>query len=204
MTIEATQQSIRYNMVSRVRDLDLPVSIYPAASSVSSGTFLDSDLEGTHGQDYIQYVPQGPARHPFFPWASFSTDRINSLVIKKSNRSETMVDELDDIFEECSQANWDGYGAKRVYRSLRKTVERFLDALPSSIPDPELSPDPDGEISLDWCYDKDKAFSISIGRRELTYAVLDGERRSRGVEIFEDEIPESIIIQLNKFLSDKT
>ena len=61
-----------------------------------------------------------------------------------------------------------------------------------------------GEFSLDWHLDKKKVFSICLGRsRQLVYAVLDGERRSNGIEVFKDVIPKQVILQLNIFFSNK-
>jgi len=192
------------------------------SSSKRKGRFTGTSLEGTESHNYFLPLASGHHLGDIYNTAATlekedgyiliaaSAEPTKRYIIKycpaneKSIRSNTLAKELDDIYRECSKANWDGYGAKRVPRNLRRTVESFLNALPAEIPDPEISADPDGEISLDWCYDKDKMFSISIGRREMSYAFIDGDRRSRGIEIFKTDIPKSINLQLNNFMSDRT
>ncbi|MCF7957174.1 MAG: hypothetical protein K9M57_01860 [Phycisphaerae bacterium] len=113
------------------------------------------------------------------------------------HRIADLSDELNDIYAECSEKNWDGYGAKPVHKSIRKIVEIFLNKLPEDIPNPELSPDPDGEISLEWCIAKKKMASISIGKQgRIAYAFLNEEKRSSGLDLFENKIPESFLFQL--------
>lgn len=121
-----------------------------------------------------------------------------------SRRSKKLSNELNNLYEECSMPNWDGYGAKPAYKSIRKTVEKFLDALPANIADPEIGADPDGEISLDWCHARNKMFAISIGRKNrIAYAILDGDKRSNGIEIFKGDLPSSIIYHLENFFGNQ-
>ena len=82
-----------------------------------------------------------------------------------SHRSRDLSETIDEIYQECSVINWDGYGAKPVDYDLRKTVEQFLNSLPTIIPDPEISADPDGEISLDWCSEPRKVFTCNLCAR---------------------------------------
>lgn len=194
--------SIKNYEASGVYNLNSTARANPVASSISSGIFSFVVLEGTQGYNYIQQR----AFEEFTGGFDFVTP--SSIPKKfpekvKSNRSDTLSEELDDIYRECSKANWDGYRAKPVLKSLRRTVERFLDAIPANIPDPELSADPDGEISLDWCYENGKLFSISIGKR-ITYAVIDGDNSNSGKGNFNKKIPDSVIYHLNEFISDKT
>lgn len=122
-----------------------------------------------------------------------------------SKSSANLSNEINDLYDECSIKNWDGYGARPLYRSLRKVIEKFLKVLPQNIPAPEVTPEPDGEVSLEWYYAKDEIFSISIGRKNrLAYAAIDGERRSSGIEVFKDTIPKSLIFQLKTFLANKS
>ena len=124
--------------------------------------------------------------------------------IYQQSRSGNLSNELNSLYDECSMPNWDGYGAKPVYKSIRKTVEKFLDALPPNIEDPEIGADPDGEISLDWCNARNKMFAISIGRKNrIAYAILDGDIRSNGIEIFKGNLPPIIIYHFEKFFGNQ-
>jgi len=125
-------------------------------------------------------------------------------MFQQETRSGNLSSELDDIYNECSVPNWDGYGAKPAYRSVRKTVEKFLDALPVDIMDPEIGADPDGEISLDWCLAQNKMFTISIGRNNrIAYAFLDGDKRRNGLDFFKGAVPQDLIDHLNNFLDSQ-
>jgi len=72
---------------------------------------------------------------------------------------------------------------------LRATRKAFLEArevicrLPSDIPVPEVSTEPDGAISFDWMPSKRRIFSLTVsGNRNFPWAMLDGSNTSRGVE----------------------
>lgn len=110
--------------------------------------------------------------------------------------------ELQEVLEECSRPNWDGYGASPVDFESFFEADRFIQALPTSIPEPEVSVDPDGEISLEWHKEPMWVFSISIGARsEITYAGLFGLNKMNGREYFGDEIPKTIIDNLDRLFS---
>ena len=60
--------------------------------------------------------------------------------------------------------------------------------LPDDVPMPELAPEPDGAISLDWVHSRARVFSISAGRSDrLAYAWLDGTDSGHGVARFDGE-----------------
>jgi hypothetical protein len=65
-----------------------------------------------------------------------------------------------EIIAECSEPNWDGYGALPVNRQAIVMADLVLARL-KSVPRPDLGADPDGEASLDWLTDVG-AFTISV------------------------------------------
>jgi hypothetical protein len=74
-------------------------------------------------------------------------------------------------------------------------TERFIRALPDSLPLPEFACEPDGSVSLDWIESRKQFFSISVGINDrLAFAWLDGTNTGHGVERFDGEqIPKRII-----------
>jgi hypothetical protein len=69
----------------------------------------------------------------------------------------------------------------------------FLESLPSTAPFPEVSADPDGDVSLDWSFSPGKALSVSIGPTgRCTFAWMRGHRTYRGTDWLEDGVPASI------------
>ncbi len=55
-----------------------------------------------------------------------------------------------ETYQECSEEGWDGYGARPVTQETYDEAVRFLGALPSWLPTPEIVPEPDGDIGFEW------------------------------------------------------
>jgi hypothetical protein len=101
---------------------------------------------------------------------------------------------LFDMWAEAGSPGWDGYDAQPVQAAALSKALSFIDALPSDIPAPEISADPDGEVSFDWCGDRKRHFSISIGENNvMSYAGLFGSDRAKGSERFDGSIPRVLI-----------
>jgi hypothetical protein len=113
-------------------------------------------------------------------------------------RLEPLLDELRDVFEECLEENWDGYGAPSVTLEACLDAARFIDLLSPSIPLPEIAPESSGEINLEWYKSKDHIFVVSFsGDNTVAYAGLFGSSgRIHGREHFVDSIPQVIIEQI--------
>ena len=117
------------------------------------------------------------------------------------NAKKSLYDLYDLLFE-CTESNWDGYGALPVDLDSFNEASRFIQILPTTIQEPEVSVDPDGEISFEWYLTPKKVFSVSIGaRNEITYAGLYGINKSYGREYFGDEIPKTILDNLDRLFS---
>lgn len=107
------------------------------------------------------------------------------------------LETLEQAVEEASLPNWDGYGAHPVTELGHYTARRFLDSLPKWLSVPEISVDPDGEISFDWYSEPNNVFSVSVSETgKLSYAGTFGLSKVHGIEYFGDEIPQSILIYL--------
>jgi len=95
------------------------------------------------------------------------------------------------VMQECSRPGWDGYGAGAISVRVALRAEAFINALPSSLTSPEIVPEPDGELAIDWDFGRSLQLSISIGESgPLHFAGVIGEeygqRRGRhGTEPFE-------------------
>ncbi|MFZ0255782.1 MAG: hypothetical protein WAN46_09070 [Gammaproteobacteria bacterium] len=102
---------------------------------------------------------------------------------------------LDEIYHECAESNWDGYGALPVAEPAYDEAVRFLAALPSWLPIPELVPEPSGEIGFEWNFGKNRVFAASVnGTNLITYAGLLGKgNKAHGTEVFDGSIPQTLI-----------
>ena len=127
--------------------------------------------------------------------------------IEREDRSEIgekkreVLHALEDEFRRACSMNWDGYGALPADPFSYNYAGEFLRLLPSHVPNPEISVDPDGEISMEWDCGPRNVFSVSVGRDgTLTYAGLFGYNKAHGTEIYSGHIPANISTNLNRVL----
>jgi hypothetical protein len=113
-------------------------------------------------------------------------------------QSARVRDELIGTFEACSVENWDGYGAEPISYSSISDALIFVETLPSSIPTPEVIPEPDGEVALEWYVAKDRMFVVGFdGSGKISYSGILGPGETvlgseRSTEIFSQTIVESL------------
>jgi hypothetical protein len=127
-------------------------------------------------------------------------DMLQSLSLGESYRDA--VSALYDIAGCSVVPNWDGYGAIPVSPLAVGHALRFLRTLPPMLRTPDLSVDPDGEISFEWYFEPRRVLSISVGPHgELSYAGLFGRSDAHGTEYFGDELPKPIMDNLSRLFS---
>jgi hypothetical protein len=126
-----------------------------------------------------------------------SREQLRSQISLGSAR-EDCRDQLLDAWSQAAKDGWDGYGARAAQRNAVTNAYKVIDSFPSNLPMPEVSVEPDGEISFDWFAAPRKQFSISIGSNNvLSYAGLFGSGKVSGSERFEGGIP-PILLQYIK------
>jgi hypothetical protein len=116
------------------------------------------------------------------------------------SRFETWLD-LAAVYEGCGVGDWDGAGAEPVSTKTIEKAQEFLSALPSDIPDPDVGPDPDGEVSFDWFAEPDWGVAVALNADgRLSYAAVFGANRAHGTEKFREEIPQQLLQILRRLL----
>ncbi len=107
---------------------------------------------------------------------------------------------LISTFEVCSTANWDGYGAAAISQGALHNAIRFLELLPPSLSSPDVTPESDGTMGLEWYRGKDWIFAIDLSDDDkITYAGMFGEGiQSHGTELFNDSIPQTILSNIRR------
>lgn len=109
--------------------------------------------------------------------------------------------ELESIYSECSEPNWDGYGARAISRETIEIAEEFIESFMFlDLPTPDIIPEPSGDIGFEWMKPAKHSLILSIDRRgEITYVGFFGANRAKGVERFTEGVPD-VVIQLIKRL----
>jgi len=104
------------------------------------------------------------------------------------------LENLAELKQECAKPAWDGCDAQPVGEKTLEHLVAFLQALPENVPVPDLVPEPDGEVAVEWQTGARRIFSVSIGPDErLSYAGLLGANRWHGVDQFFGNMPSEII-----------
>lgn len=126
---------------------------------------------------------------------------------------ETPSVTVDEAYDEClkslleaskeaSRPNWDGYGAYPVSDATLAQALTFLDLLPSTLPRPDISPHPDGELAFEWSFGPRRLLTVSVNESgRLSYAALFGQARLHGTEYLLDALPEPVALALRRLHS---
>lgn len=103
--------------------------------------------------------------------------------------------ELYEMEGECGEPGWDGYDAQVVSRRAVGNAVSFIEALPPEFPLPEVAPEPDGSVELDWFAGAARVVSVSISESDrIAYAYRDGTDSGHGVARFDGEsVPAPIL-----------
>jgi len=127
----------------------------------------------------------------------FIFDMTPSVSIDEAHKES--LDSLFDVFKEASRPNWDGYGASPVSAATVAQARAFLDLLPSTLPRPEISPHPDGELAFEWSFGPRRLLTVSVNESgRLSYAALFGHARLHGTEFLLDAMPEAVAFALRR------
>jgi len=108
-------------------------------------------------------------------------------------RLQILLPEIDNL-----QTN--NQGSVPVDLDTIRAAIQFAYSLPRFGPLPEVSADPDGEISFDWAGPSGEMFSVSINKQHrLAYAGWFGENsRIHGIEQLAEGCPQQILRGIEK------
>ncbi len=138
-------------------------------------------------------------------------DRKLGAIVMSSQRSWALFGSKSDaissvwaVAAEAAEEGWNGEGAIAIHPATAANAVTFIHTLPTFVAMPEVSPEPDGGISLDWIQSRTRIFSVSIGRnRSLPFAWLDGTSRGYGVVSFDGEdMPNRVLDEISKIKID--
>jgi hypothetical protein len=113
------------------------------------------------------------------------------------------ISDLWAFAAEHAQNGWDGENGRGISLLAVRTAEAVIRCLPGDVAIPELAPEPDGSISLDWIYSRTRFVSVSAGDNDrLPYAWIDGTDRGHAVARFDGErIPTRLLDTIRETMS---
>ena len=107
---------------------------------------------------------------------------------------------LDEAFRECSEANWDGYGADPANELSVEWAGYVLESLPADTPAPDIAFDPHGDVLLEWQSANGGLMSVGIGTAgEVRFAIRTPTTKLTGIEVFTDGVPPQLAHALETF-----
>ena len=113
-----------------------------------------------------------------------------------------VLEDLIKVAEECSSADWDGYGAAPVTNETFWHAYHFLRALPFGFPTPSAGAEPDGHLTFEWHRSARRTLSVSVSSEgDLHYAALLGASKAYGTEPFSEVVPKIILDLINRVCS---
>jgi hypothetical protein len=108
--------------------------------------------------------------------------------------------ELESLREECSEPDWDGYGAKIISCETIEIAEEFAECFVFlELPTPEIRAEPTGAIGFESEKSTTHSLILSIDSKgEIAYVGFYGANRAKGIERFTDRIPDEIIYLIRR------
>lgn len=117
-------------------------------------------------------------------------------------RLREVLASLCEVYKDCSEENWDGYGGQAVTQGVYNEALKLiglLQQLPPTIPVPAIGAEPDGAIGLEWYKAKQQVFVVSVeGKNTITYAGIFNGNKIHGTWRFGDTLPDVITENLRR------
>jgi len=115
-----------------------------------------------------------------------------------------LFNRLDNILKECDYDGWDGYNGDKVTKKVLEYTSEFIKTIPIEIENPEIVPESDGCIGLNWDANKYMNISISIGTDGfIYYASIIGENKIHGKYSIGIGITEDLLDIIKKVTKNK-
>jgi hypothetical protein len=104
------------------------------------------------------------------------------------------LEELGEVWDECRQPDWDGYGAMPVEQDTLGRTYSLIDSLPLGFPRPSIGADPDGQLTLEWRKAPRRILSVSVDPEGyLHYAGLFGPNKRYGSLAYFSTAPDELL-----------
>lgn len=128
------------------------------------------------------------------------------IVVRESEPSQELDDArtallktLQETWQRCQQPNWDGDVAEAISMETHDVARRLLESLPSDMPLPTITAEPDGQLNFEWYQSPQQLLSASIGSDGTVFwAALIGSEDPRGSCQFVDQFPQTLLYWIGK------
>jgi len=103
-------------------------------------------------------------------------------------------EELAEVYEECRNPGWDGYGALAVEQETNRIAYQLIESLPLGFPRPSISAQPDGQLTFEWYRTPRRTLSLSIDPNGfIHFAGLFGHEKHFGTLLILEGLPDSLL-----------
>lgn len=100
--------------------------------------------------------------------------------------------QLSEIVANYATIGWDGEDALPISVEAATTINSLIDALPDDVIPPEVTPEINGRISLDWNLGTNRILTMSVSKDTIIYAAIVGTRKIHGESTSIYEIPQEV------------
>jgi hypothetical protein len=116
-----------------------------------------------------------------------------------SHPFSSCYESLFEIIENCSMPGWDGYEADPISPEVYLKTIDLLCNLPLGTPCPELVPENDGAITIEWQVNQKQELSLSINPNNLGYYVFtDGSEKTKGAYVLQESLSPFFLNMINQ------
>lgn len=153
------------------------------------------------------FVPASPASSGTSPSAQFVNTALGKALLEwertatRSIRVGNLQAQLRSIADECSGANWDGYGGKPVSPVAVEEARRFLTLIPHRLLPDEILAEPHGGIAFQWNGPRLRSLVLSLnGTKTIEYAAIRGPvEQDSGKRTFAGLLPSFVLRLISEF-----
>jgi hypothetical protein len=116
------------------------------------------------------------------------------------------LDSLARIVRDCSVDGWDGHGGRRISARTESAARDLLESLPMWLPAPDIVPEADGDLGIEWDFGPDKIFSISVGEKGMLHfaGLFGGGVERHGVEPFSGMVSTEVLGHIKRLIDGIT
>ena len=111
--------------------------------------------------------------------------------------------ESREIAKETSRHGWDGGDARPLSRHAKDALNDALLTLTPHVPIPDIVPEPDGGVAMEWSSGKARSLIVSFGPDGgLYYAFQIAGRRESGRRFFDAQLPSDLLALAKEAAAD--